>query len=78
MTEAEEQTQYFETARGLMELATGAGEADRGPLERCAVRYFWKACGMTQTAWDARPGSHTCGPGGGGRDAHNARQAGLE
>lgn len=46
MTEAEEQQQYFETARGLMELATGAGDDDRGPLERCAVKYFWKACGM--------------------------------
>lgn len=40
------QQQIFETARGIMEIATGAGEDDRKALERCAVRYFYQACGI--------------------------------
>lgn len=43
----DEQKQFFETARGLFELATNASEEDRAALERCSTKFFWKACGLT-------------------------------
>lgn len=48
--EADEQKQYFETARAFMELATDASEETAATLERCSVKYFWLACGMERKA----------------------------
>jgi hypothetical protein len=71
--------QDFKTAQGLWRRGAEMGDDDRRALERAAVRYFFKACGMDREKIgdDREVGSCRSSPAEGG-DPRLTRLAGGE